>query len=127
MTRGPSASVVALLYDDEKVVRFLKDRLESKDHAVRIFGSATALLESGCLPQVACLISDIGTRGINGIALLKRIHATRPGLPTILITDRPDRLKRLPPLAGIYPGLFTKPCNAEELVAAVSAVLRTPP
>ena len=127
MTRRPSAFVVAVVYDDENVVRSLKAFLESKNHIVRIFTSAPALLESGCLPQLGCLISDIGMPGVDGIALLKRIHATRPGLPTILISDRPDRLKRLPRLAGIYPGLFTKPCKAQELLAAVSAIFRTHP
>ena len=125
MTRPLSAFVVAVVYDDEKVLRSLRDLLKSKNHAVRVFTSATALLESDCLPRLGCLISDIGAPGAGGIALLKRIHATRPGLPTILITDRPDRLKRLAPLPGIYPGLFTKPCNPQELVAAVSAVFRT--
>lgn len=124
MTRRASTFVVAVVHDDENVVRSLKAFLESKNHIVRTFSSAPALLESGCLPQLGCLISDIGMPGEDGIALLKRIHAARPGLPTILITDRPDRLKRLPRLAGIYPGLFTKPCHPKEILAAVSAVLR---
>jgi FixJ family two-component response regulator len=124
MTPPPSAFVVAVVYDDESALRSLKDLLESAHYAVRPFTSGAALLESGCLPHLGCLISDIGMRGMDGIAALKRIHATRPGLPTILITDHPDRLKRLPQLGGIYPGLFTKPCNPEELAAAVSDVLR---
>jgi hypothetical protein len=54
---------------------------------------------------------------------LARIHAARPALPTILITDHPDKLEELPNLAGIYPGVFTKRCEPQELLSAVSDVL----
>ena len=82
------------------ILRSLEYLLESADYAVRLFASAAALLESGCLPEIDCLISDIDMPGMDGFELLRLVHAARPGLPTILITGYPDRLKRLPPLAG---------------------------
>jgi FixJ family two-component response regulator len=118
-TDQPSAFVVAVLDDDQSGLRWLGYLLESKNYAVRLFTSGTALLDSGRLAEIACLISDIDMRGMDGIELLGRIHALHPGLPTILITGYPDRLERLPPLGSIYPGLFTKPFQAEELLAAV--------
>jgi DNA-binding NtrC family response regulator len=89
---------------------------------VRHFVSGAALLDSGCLPGIDCLLLGIDMPG--GDDLLTRIHAVHPGLPTILVTGDPDGLKPLPPLGGIYPGLFTRPCEAAELLAAVSDVLR---
>jgi DNA-binding NtrC family response regulator len=89
---------------------------------VRHFASGAALLDSGCLPEIDCLILDIDMPRSDD--LLRRIHAVHPGLPTILMTGDPDGLKPLPPLAGIYPGGFTRPCQAEELLAAVGDVLR---
>jgi hypothetical protein len=62
---------------------------------------------------------------MEGFELLgRRIHAARPALRTILITRYPERLSRLPPVGGIYPGLFTKPFQSQDLLAAVSDVLR---
>jgi DNA-binding NtrC family response regulator len=61
--------------------------------------------------------------GMDGFELLRLVHATRPGLPTILITGYPDTLKRLPPLGGINPRFFTKPFQGQELLTAVSDAL----
>ena len=62
----------------------------------RLFASAAALLESGCLPQIDCLISDVDMPGVDGFELLRLVQASRPELPIILITGYPDRLTRLP-------------------------------
>lgn len=124
MTDQPSGFVVAVVDDDQSILRSLEYLLESADYAVRVFTSAKALLDSGCLPQIDCLISDIDMPGMDGFELLRQIHAARPGLPTILITGYPERLKRLPPLAGSNPRFFTKPFQGPELLAAVSDALR---
>jgi FixJ family two-component response regulator len=124
MTDRASAFVVAVVDDDQSVLQSLEYLLESADYGVRLFPSAAALLESGCLPRIDCLISDIDMPGMDGFELAARIHAARPELRTILITGYPERLKQLPPIGGIYPGLFTKPFQGPELLAAVSDVLQ---
>jgi len=92
---------------------------------VRLFASATALLDSGCLPQIDCLISDIDMPTVDGLELLRLVHAARPGLPVILITGYPDTLKRLPQLGGSHPRVFTKPFQGPELLAAVGDAIRS--
>jgi CheY-like chemotaxis protein len=124
MTDHRSGFSVAVVDDDQIALRSLEYLLESANHAVRLFTSGAALLDSGCLPGIDCLIADIDMLGMDGFELLRLVHAARPGLPTILITAYPDTLNRLPRLDGIYPGLFTKPLQAEELLAAVSDVYR---
>jgi DNA-binding response OmpR family regulator len=124
LTDRPSGFVVAVVDDEQSALRSLEHLLMSANHAVRLFTSGAALLDSGCLPEIDCLIADIDMPGTDGFELLRLVHAARPRLPTILITADPDALNRLPPLDGIYPGLFTKPFQAEELLAAVSDVLR---
>ena len=64
--------------------------------------------------------------GMDGFELLRLVHAARPGLPTILITGYPDTLKRLPPLGGSKPRLFTKPFKGPELLAAIGESIRNP-
>jgi FixJ family two-component response regulator len=127
MTDYPSASVVAVVDNDQGILRSLASLLDSADYSVRPFTSATALLYSGCLLEIDCLISDIDMPGMDGFELLRLVHAVRPGLPTILITGYPDTLKRLPLRDGSKPRCFTKPFQGQELLTAVSDALRDPP
>ena len=124
MTLQSSAATVAVVDDDPGILRSLEYLLESADYAVRLFPSATELLDSGCLPQIDCLISDIDMPGMDGFDLLRRAHLARPGLPMILITGYPETLQSLPKLDGSKPRLFTKPFQGSELLAAVSELLR---
>lgn len=123
MTNQTSGFVVAVVDDDQSILRSLEYLLESADYAVQLFGSARALLDSGCLMEIDCLISDIDMPGMDGFELLRLVHAARPALPTILITGYPERLKRLPPLGGSHRRFFTKPFQGPELLAAVSDAL----
>jgi CheY-like chemotaxis protein len=104
-------------------LRSLGYLLESADYTVRAFTSGAALLESGCLPDIDCLISDIDMPCMDGFELLRLVHAARPGLPAILITGYPDTLKRLPLLGVTNPRVFTKPFDGQKLLRAVSDVL----
>jgi FixJ family two-component response regulator len=116
------AFVVAAVDDDRSVLRSLEALLESADHVVRAFGSAQALLDSGCLPQIDCLISDIDMPGLDGWALARAFAAARPELPVILITGFPERLKQAPSLVARR--CFTKPLDGGQLLACVADALR---
>ena len=127
MTDHRSGYVVAVVDDDHNILRSLEYLLESADYAVRLFTSGTALLESGCLAEIDCLISDIDMPGTDGLELLRLVHEARPGVPTILITGYPDRLKQLPRVGPSAPRFFTKPFQGQELLAAISSALQNSP
>lgn len=124
MTERSSCLVIAVIDDDHSILRSLEYLLESADYSVRMFASGAALLESGCLPEINCLISDIDMPGMDGFELLRRVHEMRPDFPTILITGYPDTLKRLPLLGRRTPRVLTKPFEGRELLAAVGDALR---
>lgn len=123
MPDRPPGLIIAVVDDDKRVLESLQDLLASADHTVRLFASATAFLESGCLAQIDCLISDIGMPVMDGLELLRMVQAARPELPIVLITGCSDMLKRVSPVeAGRY-RLLRKPFDGQELLTAVTAML----
>ena len=118
---------IAVVDDDQRILESLRNLLESADHSVRPFASAAAVLESGCLAEIDCLISDIDMPVMDGFELLRAAHAARPELPIILITGHPEMLNRLPHMDASRYRLFKKPFNGSELLTAISeALLRKP-
>ena len=126
MTDPPPGYVIAVVDDDPGILRSLENLLESADHAARVYASAEALLESGCLAEIDCLISDIDMPVMDGFELLRVAHAARPELPVILITGHPEMLNRLPAIGPGHYRLFTKPFDGQELLTAVSDALQNP-
>jgi FixJ family two-component response regulator len=124
MTEHPHGFTIAVVDDDQRILASLENLLESADHAVRSFASAAALLDSGCLAEIDCLISDIDMPVMDGFELLRGVHAARPELPIILITGHPEMLNRLPSVSLGHYRIFKKPFDGHELLAAVSDALR---
>src|SRR5829696_4496962 len=125
-TDHPRRPVIAAVDDDQRILKSLELLLESADYHVRVFSSATALLESGGLREIDCLISDIGMPVMDGFELVHEIQAARPGLPIILVTGRPDLLNRAPLDCPHRYRLFKKPFDGQELLTAVCDALRSP-
>ena len=125
-TDGRRRSTIAVVDDDQRILGSLEILLESADYDVRLFSSATALLESGGLQEIDCLISDVGMPVIDGFELARAVQAGRPGLPVILITGRPGLLNRSPLDWPRHCRLFKKPFNGQELLMAVGDALRSP-
>lgn len=120
MTESRRRTIIAVVDDDYSVLRSLESLLDSADYTARLFTSGTELLDSGCLAEIDCLVTDVDMPGMDGFELIRRIHLVRPGLPMIVITGYPDTLKRLPHLDGAEPRFFTKPFQPSELLAAIA-------
>jgi FixJ family two-component response regulator len=127
LTDHARRAVIAAVDDDQRILESLEILLESAEYDVRLFSSATALVESGDLREIDCLISDIGMPVMDGFELVRRIQAARPALPVILVTGRPDLLNRAPLDWPHHYRLITKPFNGQELLTAVGDALRSPP
>ncbi len=124
MTDPPSTLVVAAVDDDPSILRSLAYLLESADYSVRLFTSAAEFMDSDCLHEIDCLISDVDMPGTDGFELSRFVHAERRGLPMIFITGYPDRLKRLPASAVTAPRYFIKPFDGSEFLTAVGDAIR---
>lgn len=123
MARVPSDFIVAVVDDDANVLKSLDILLQSADYSVRLFASAVALLQSGCLAEIDCLISDIGLPVVDGFELLRLVDEAQPGLPVILITGRSEMLDRIPAAAWRDYRVFSKPFDGNAMLAAVWVAL----
>ena len=127
MNEHPAGFIIAVVDDDQGILRSLENLLESADYSVRLFASAAALIDSGCLAEIDCLISDIDMPAMDGLELLRVARSARPELPVLLITGYPEVLIRLPAIDSRHYRLFRKPFNGQELLTAISDALQTPP
>jgi FixJ family two-component response regulator len=117
------ATIIAIVDDDPRTLASLESLLESADHQVRSFASGPALVASGVLAQIDCLISDVAMPGMDGYELMRVARKARPGLPVILVSGRPDVASRAT-LAGLAEyQFFRKPFDGEALLAAVGLAL----
>jgi len=125
MTDHQRRSVIAVVDDDPGMLQSIESLLNSADYEVRLFSTATAFLESGGLPEIDGLISDVAMPFMDGLELMRAVQAARPALPVILVTGRPELLhrSRVDP-SGPY-RVFKKPFDGQELLTAVALMLRT--
>jgi two-component system, NtrC family, nitrogen regulation response regulator GlnG len=81
---------VWIVDDDESIRWVLEKALQREGFAVRAFASVPpclAAIEESC---PAVIVSDIRMPGANGIELLAKIKAKRPGLPVVIMTAYSD-------------------------------------
>ena len=117
-------ALVAIVDDDRRMLASLENLLESAGFRTRAFVSGHAFLESGTLPSIRCLISDIYMPNMTGWELEQRIRLERPELPIILISGNDETFLKAPVDGdGHRRVLLRKPLDTEKLLAAVGAAL----
>ena len=123
MTDHPRRAVIAVVDDDPGILESIESLLNSANYEVRPFSSAAALLESGGLQEIDCLISDVAMPLMDGFELAQAVREARPALPVILVTGRPDLLHRLPLDRQGHFRVFKKPFDGQELLTALALML----
>jgi FixJ family two-component response regulator len=122
----PGNCIVAVVDDDDRLLKSIGELLESAGYVVRLHSSAEQLLESDAgLSDLGCIVSDIGIPGVDGFELQRIARALRPGLPVILITGRDDLAKRARGSVDRPDALLQKPFSGTTLLAAVTKVLHS--
>ena len=120
---GSCKSKIAVVDDDVRVLGSIQDLLESAGHSVCSFCSAQSLLEDDILPEIDCLMADIGMPLINGFELHRLARDARPDLPIIFITARNEAATQKRAAAQGHQGFFRKPFDGPALLAAVKQAL----
>jgi len=119
-------AIIAVVDDDERLLKSVASLMISFGYDVRAHLSAEALLGSGDVLKIDCLISDVGMPGMSGIQLLEQVRTERPDLPVILITGRQEKhLSQLALRHGAQ--YFEKPLDSTRLIEAVRSALAIAP
>ena len=115
--------LVAIVDDDESVLRSLQDLIESDGLSTLCFGSAEQFLDAEARNKAACLIADIRMPGMSGLELQAQLKAERCRIPIIFITAHGDTEMRMRAMREGAVEFLTKPFDDEVLLKAVNAAL----
>ncbi len=111
--------------DDDQSVRWVLEKaLKQADMAPRSFERAEHLLDAIADEEPDVLITDVRMPGMSGIALLDRLHGTRPNLPIIVITAHSDLENAVAAYKGGAFEYLPKPFDIDEAIALVQKAAR---
>jgi len=116
-----------LVADDHAVVRKgIIQILESEGKSrLNVQGEASngpELLDLVRKADWDAVVMDLNMPGLNGLDLLKQVHAVKPGMPVLILTIQPEDLYARRLLQAGAAGYLSKESLTEELITAVSKV-----
>ena len=119
MSSLPS-EIIAVVDDEQIVLRAIERLLRSADLTARTFTSGAGFLAA--LPELnpACVVLDLHMPDVSGFAILESLRRT---VPVVVITghDSPEAQQRA--LAGGAVAYFRKPVGEQVLLGAIRAAI----
>jgi FixJ family two-component response regulator len=123
MSTARRAKLVAVVDDDALLRDALRRLLKASGLGAVSFESAENLLNSGRLPEIACLIADVRMPGMSGLELQAKLKAERCPIPIIFITAHGDTKMRIQAMCDGAVEFLTKPFDNAVLLELVHAAL----
>src|SRR5438093_11390772 len=118
-----SAPTISIVDDDESMRCALKSLVASLGLKACTFASAEQFLESACLDDTACLITDLQMPGLNGIELQQSLLAQGRDIPIIFVTAFPEERMRARAIEAGALGFLGKPFDSSTLVELLDKAL----
>jgi FixJ family two-component response regulator len=115
--------LIAVVDDDAAIREAVQSLLRSMGFRAEAFASAQDFLQSGRLPDTACLIVDVRMPRMSGLALQQQLTTAQCPIPIIFITAHGDAETRARALRGGAVAFLDKPFSDEALLQAVEAAL----
>ena len=123
MSIRQDSRLVAIVDDDESVLRSLQDLIESDGLSALCFGSAEQFLDSDARNKAACMVADIRMPGMSGLELQAKLKAERCRIPIIFITAHGDAEMRIHAMREGAVEFLSKPFDDAVLLEIVHAAL----
>lgn len=115
--------VVHLVDDDEDVRRTMAFMLGTAGLPVKVYDSATALLQGLDPAQPGCIVSDVRMPGMDGIQLVETLRRRNVTLPVIIMTGHGDIGLAVRAMKAGAADFLEKPFADDVLLAAIEAAL----
>ncbi len=126
---GPTVSRANILIvdDDQSIREFLEILLEKEGYHVCSAGSGEEAIQSMRKEDISLVITDVRMPGIDGVTLLKRIKASHPDIPVILITAFASMDSAVAAMKEGAWDYITKPFQIKEIREVVAKALEKRP
>lgn len=114
---------VAIVDDEEPVLKALKRLLAASGLEVEGFASARAFLDASERRRPDCILLDLHMKGMSGLDLLRELRLRAPAVPALVLTAHDDPGTREACLAAGARAYLCKPLDERALLSAISACL----
>ena len=78
--------IVLIVDDDPAILGVIKSQLEFEGWAVLTVSTGAEAIEAARTTRLAAVLLDLGLKDADGLDVLARIHAVKPGLAIIIVT-----------------------------------------
>jgi two-component system response regulator FixJ len=121
---SPGTGPIAIVDDDEWVLKSLARLVKSAGFQVETFVSAENFLEVVRDSRTECVILDIGLPGMSGLDLQRHLAARNSPVPIIFVSAHDETENRSQALAGGAIAFLSKPVDDKELLAALDSAVK---
>jgi FixJ family two-component response regulator len=125
MGNAAPSRLVAIVADDLSVREALRGRLESAGYVVEAFGSAEEFLKSARRSAIGCLVLDVRSPGVNGLAVQTQLLAEKSTVPVIFITGTAGDAAGRRTLRKGVAGFLEEPVDPDTLLRAVRSASKS--
>ena len=119
----PNLPLVSIIDDDESALTATNNLVRSLGLRTYAFGSAEDFLESRCLQETSCLITDVKMPGTSGVELQRSLMTLADPPPVIFVTAFPDEGLRARVIRDGAIAYLRKPLDGKTLMEHLSAAL----
>lgn len=115
---------ILVVEDDPRTLETLTRALAGVGYLVDHTGDGEEAWFRGDTEPYAAAILDLGLKGMDGLAVLKRWRAADRDLPVLILTARGDWSERVEGIDAGADDYLPKPFRVEEVLARLRAILR---
>jgi FixJ family two-component response regulator len=118
------AGPIAIVDDDQWVLRSMGRLIKSAGFRVETFLTAEDFLEFARDSKTVCVILDIGLPGMSGLDLQERLAVENPQIRVIFVSAHDETEMRTRALAAGAIAFLGKPVNDKALLDAISSAVK---
>jgi FixJ family two-component response regulator len=126
-TPSSNPPMISIIDDDPWIREAMDGLVRSLGYGAWTFASAEEFLQSDCMNDTACIMTDVQMQGLSGVELQSVLIAQGNCTPIIFMTARPEEQIRRRVLDLGAVGFLAKPYNEARLIEFLQMALHNLP